>query len=160
MEFTQPLSLGIESSEELLALWLDHSIAINDEQALIDAFNEALPYDIRVTAVKLGQLRSGGKNSIGSKYWGSEYRVQFHDDSAAAKFEEFAQKKEIQFEAESKLVIALTLAETKDGGGSISKLLKEGLETDNCLEHCTVKRTRLLGRRSEESACESLANLL
>jgi radical SAM family uncharacterized protein/radical SAM-linked protein len=160
MEFTQPLSLGIESSEELLALWLDHSIAINDEQALIDAFNEALPYDIRVTAVKLGQLRSGGKNSIGSKYWGSEYRVQFHDEASAAKFEEFAQKKEIQFEAESKLVIALALAETKDGGGSISKLLKEGLETDNCLEHCTVKRTRLLGRRSEDLACESLANLL
>jgi hypothetical protein len=108
----------------------------------------------------LGQLRIGGKNSIGSKYWGSAYRIQFHEETAAAKFMDFVRNKGIPFEAESKLILSLTLTDAKDGSGSISKLLKECLETENFLKHCAVKRTKLFGRRSKDAACEPLADLL
>ncbi|MCX7026928.1 MAG: TIGR03960 family B12-binding radical SAM protein [Spirochaetes bacterium] len=161
MEFTQPLSLGIESEEELLALWLDHTIEITEEKALLDAFSKALPEDIRVKTARLGLRRSEGKNSIGSLYWGSEYRVVFKDKETASKFlaAVAARKPSVVVSPALDLLFNVVLAEAKDGDGSISKLLKQALETDNLLTVCSVTRTRLLGKRGD-GPCEPLITML
>ena len=149
MEFNQPLSLGIESEEELVALWLNQDMTILDRDLLLQAFAEALPGDIEVKDVRLGLKRSEGKNTIGSKYWASEFRISFNDRLISRKFLEAMANRNIECTMVSDCGISLILQDAKPGAGSISKMLKEVLETGTFLQHCSVTRTRLLGKLGE-----------
>ena len=149
MEFSQPLSLGIVSEEELLALWLDHDLTLDDEKKLLAGFANTLPRDLKVRQVRLGLRRSDGRKSIGSIYGASEYRIAFKNVADCVKVREFLENRGIEILKQSVCQIQLLLPETKPGIGSISRILKDSLESERFLESCSVTRMRLYGKRVE-----------
>lgn len=83
MEFTSPLSLGFESTGELCAVWLAAIFEIIDIEVFRHTLNTFLPSGLEVSEIRLGALRSQGKDSIGSLYTGAKFALLPKTESAA-----------------------------------------------------------------------------
>ena len=149
MEFTQPLALGLESSDDIMAVWLHQEITISDEASFIAAFNQALPEGISVNAIKIGKKRSEGKNSIGSLYWGSQYHINvFHAESYSRLNEALLAAGEnglaeiIAYPGNNSISIALN--DAHGGDRNIMKLLCRALPKETILEQCSIRRVKSL----------------
>ena len=149
MEFTQPLALGLESSDDVMAVWLHREITIIDESAFISAFNKALPEGISVNAIKIGKMRSEGKNSIGSLYWGSEYHIHlYHAENYHLLYEALlaaSEQKLLEFNADPKRnSVIVSLNDAHGGERNITKILRAALSKDAVLEQCHIRRVKSL----------------
>lgn len=144
MELTQPLALGMESSEDLMAAWLSKELSILDSGLFLKAFNACLPRGLKVEEFRIGSKRSLGKKSIGSLYWGSSYEVRFrnHEDYGLVSRLELARE---AFEESVKddigLKIVLRLADARGGERNIQKILSDVLACEKPLERCSIRRT-------------------
>jgi radical SAM-linked protein len=144
MELTQPLALGMESSEDLMAVWLSREVSIHDSGLFLKAFNACLPRGLKVETFRTGSRRSLGKKSIGSLYWGSRYEVRFRNPEdfrlvstlqlAREAFEESGIH-EIGFE------ISLRLADAHGGERNIQSIISKALACEKPLERCSIRRT-------------------
>jgi radical SAM superfamily enzyme YgiQ (UPF0313 family) len=76
MELTQPLALGIESEDDIIALWLKCDARLEDHDAFVAGLQSLLPQGIKIRKARIAKRRSDGKKSIGSVYWGSEYEIE------------------------------------------------------------------------------------
>jgi len=149
MEFTQPLALGIESSDDIMAVWLNREITINDEAAFIEVFNKALPYGISVNAIKIGKKRNEGKNSIGSLYWGSQYHIDvFHAENYSRLSEALlaaGEKGLAEIIADpGNNSISIEFNDAHGGDRNIMKLLCGALSKETILEQCSIRRVKSL----------------
>ncbi len=80
MELTQPLALGIESDDDIIALWLKCDADLTDRDAFIARIQSLLPQGIFLRRARIAKRRTEGKKSIGSIYWGSEYVIRSSRD--------------------------------------------------------------------------------
>jgi len=147
MELTQPLALGLQSGEDVLAVWLQSAIEVSDEQALIAAFNRCVPRGIRVEAFRVGRRRAEGKHTIGSHYWGSSYSVAFgsrSDFERARTSLSCANANESIKVDENKLSLELTLNDAHGGNRNILRLLGAALGDEKPLSRCMITRVACL----------------
>ena len=147
MELTQPLALGLQSGEDLLAVWLQKDIEIIDEQTFIDAFNRCVPRGVQIESCRIGRRRVEGKHTIGSHYWGSSYSVIFNSPSdfdQAQKSLACAQSNETIHSDEKDLAIAITLNDAHGGDRNVMRILAAALCEEKPLSRCTVTRTACL----------------
>ena len=147
MEFSQPLALGVESEDDIMAIWLKRDLIINDKLSFIESFNKVLPKGIHVNDIKLGKKRSEGKNSIGSLYWGSQYEasnINEEDMRLLSNSLSIASSNENSLEEISSLserrAITLILNDAHGGDRNIIKLFAKGLHCENVLERCSIRR--------------------
>jgi len=143
------LALGIESSDDIMAVWLNREITINDEAAFIEVFNKALPYGISVNAIKIGKKRNEGKNSIGSLYWGSQYHIDvFHAENYSRLSEALlaaGEKGLAEIIADpGNNSISIELNDAHGGDRNIMKLLCGALSKETILEQCSIRRVKSL----------------
>lgn len=78
LEFAQPLSLGIESDQEICALYLHNNVYKRvHAETLLQHLNAALPAGIRITAASVQPYRQGAEKprSLMSRFWGADYRI-------------------------------------------------------------------------------------
>jgi radical SAM superfamily enzyme YgiQ (UPF0313 family) len=147
MELTQPLALGLQSGEDVLAVWLQAGIDLYDEQAFIEAFNRCVPRGIRVESFRIGRRRADGKHTIGSHYWGSSYRVSFTSrsdlDLALSALGSVNPNESLRSD-ETAMVIEITLNDARGGDRNIVKLLAAALGDEKPLSRCTIIRTACL----------------
>ncbi len=147
MELTQPLALGLQSGEDLLAVWLQKDIEIIDEQTFIDAFNRCVPRGIRIESCRIGRRRVEGKHTIGSHYWGSSYNIIFNSPSdfcQARNSLACAMSNETIHSEEKNLAITITLNDAHGGDRNVLRLLAAALCEEKPLSRCTVTRTACL----------------
>lgn len=147
MELTQPLALGLQSGEDVLAVWLQSAIEVSDEQALIAAFNRCVPRGIRVEAFRVGRRRAEGKHTIGSHYWGSSYSVAFgsrSDFERARTSLSCANANESIKVDENELSLELTLNDAHGGDRNILRLLGAALSDEKPLSRCMITRVACL----------------
>ena len=146
MEFSQPLALGIESSDDIMAVWLNREITISDEAVFIAAFNQALPNGISINAIKLGKKRSEGKNSIGSLYWGSQYVVRVFRDEYYQMLSKSLHAADDGLEElivdDNSNTLHITLNDAHGGDRNVMKLISSALSTEKTLELCSISRAR------------------
>jgi hypothetical protein len=145
MEFTQPLALGVESEDDIAAVWLIRGLKILDKDRFIATFNKALPKGILVNDIRQGKKRSDGKNSIGSLYIGSLYNISFKnlEDSrlAARTFSGSNMLFDMVFDEERKS-ISVFANDVHGGDGNIVKLLISMFDCEKILDQCSIRRER------------------
>ena len=73
LEFAHPLSLGVESGDEIAMIFLDEDFSPSE---FLRLSNGSLPEGMRFTAADFFELPAGIK-SIMSWYWGSDYELRF-----------------------------------------------------------------------------------
>ncbi|HWR10920.1 MAG TPA: TIGR03960 family B12-binding radical SAM protein [Rectinemataceae bacterium] len=150
MEFSQPLALGIESDDDIMAVWLNSSLEIKDLKAFVQAFNKCLPKGIVVVDVRIGKSRSEGKNSIGSLYWGSRYKAIIDSADNYRLLENAlveANLHEAKLADAPSRTIAVTLNDAHGGDRNIIKLFSSALDAEKVLEHCSIRRESSLALR-------------
>ena len=147
MELTQPLALGLQSGEDVLAVWLHSAIEVIDEPAFIAAFNRCVPRGIRIESFRIGRPRIDGKHTIGSHYWGSKYRVAFDSradfDQALAALVCTNPSEEIKSDRAA-AVIEISLNDARGGDRNIVRLLSAALGNEEPLSRCKVTRMACL----------------
>lgn len=90
IELNQPLSLGIKSEEELIAVWINKDISLYNIDIFKSILQSLLPSGLNLKEIRLGKLRKEGKNSIGALYFGSKYRIKlFQKDTFESVLETF-----------------------------------------------------------------------
>lgn len=145
MELNSPLALGIESQDEIMAVWLKAPIEIIDKAAFINAFNQALPRGIVINNLRIGKSRSEGKNSIGSLYWGADYEL------AAKRQEDFIVlgKAITQYNIHQAMsvdtdtkTISLTLNDARGGERNVMKIIARALNCEKVIERCAVTKRK------------------
>jgi len=143
MELTTPLALGIESLDEIMAVWLKAPIEIADKAVFIDSFNQVLPRGIEIADIQLGKNRSEGKNSIGSLYWGSAYRITFKHrkdfEITRLAMDEFNLHSTITHEEEFG-TMTVVLNDAKGGERNILRILERGLNCEKVIDRCSVTK--------------------
>jgi len=154
MEFSQPLALGVESDDDIMAVWLNSSLEIADSGAFIKAFNSCLPKGIVVNDVRIGKSRSEGKNSIGSLYWGSRYEARMDDDENFKRLEntltEASLHEAISTDASTRSIM-ITLNDAHGGDRNIIKLFSNALDAEKVLDHCSIRRKSSLILQDEKA---------
>ncbi len=143
MELTQPLALGMESSEDLMAVWLSKELVILDLELFLKEFNRCLPRGIHVESVRIGNRRSLGKKSIGSLYWGSRYEVHFSNpqDFGLASQSNLAREALEEFTIDqNEMKVSVRLADARGGERNIQKILSGLLACEKPLERCSIRR--------------------
>ena len=154
MEFSQPLALGVESDDDIMAVWLNSSLEIADSGAFIKAFNSCLPKGIVVNDVRIGKSRSEGKNSIGSLYWGSRYEARMDDDENFKRLEntltEASLHEAISTDASTRSIM-ITLNDAHGGDRNIIKLFSNALDAEKVLDHCSIRRKSSLILQDENA---------
>lgn len=170
MEFTQPLALGIQSDDDIMAVWLAKELEILSEKDFIAAFNAALPRGLRVGSLRLGRFRREGKNTIGSLYWGSRYEMQIPDEKARSAWYAAAQGSLGQCAvpggggaavSETPTGLSLLLQDARGGEQNIARLLERWAELageDALAARAAVKRAASLSA-SPDSLHNSLQRL-
>lgn len=153
MEFSQPLALGVESDDDIMAVWLNSSLEITDSGAFIEAFNSCLPKGIVVNDVRVGKSRIEGKNSIGSLYWGSRYEARIDNDENYRRLEnaltEASIHETVSTDASTRS-IAITLNDAHGGDRNIIRLFSSALDAEKVLEHCSIRRKSSLTLQEEK----------
>ncbi|PKL06611.1 MAG: B12-binding domain-containing radical SAM protein [Spirochaetae bacterium HGW-Spirochaetae-9] len=143
MEFSQPLALGIESDDDIMAVWMGSEIIIDDRETFIDAFNRCMPAGIIVNDIRIGKHRNEGKNTIGSLYWGSSYHIIAHDSDDLLKLEKglnTARPHEFIRTEKEKNSVECTVNDARGGDRNIIRLVEQALERENILERLAVRR--------------------
>lgn len=145
MEFTQPLALGVESEDDIAAVWLIRGLKILDKDRFIATFNKELPKGMLINDIRQGKKRSDGKNSIGSLYIGSLYTISFknlEDSRLAAKtFSGSNMLLDMVFDEERKS-ISLFANDAHGGDGNVVKLLINMFGCEKNLDRCSIRRER------------------
>lgn len=147
MELTQPLALGLQSGEDILAVWLQSGVEIYDEPAFIAAFNRCVPSGIHVESCRIGMRRAEGKHTIGSHYWGSSYSIAFNspaDFVQAQRSLVCAKASEAIDIDENDMSIRMTLNDARGGDRNVLRLLASALSDEKPLSRCAVTRTACL----------------
>ena len=72
LEFAHALSLGVESYDEVAAVFMDATFA---PQEFLKRCNRSLPEGMRFTRAVFGEFPQGVKSAM-SYYWGSDYRLE------------------------------------------------------------------------------------
>lgn len=152
MEFTQPLGLGISSEYEILAVWLKNIIQITDLDLLIKSFNRQLPQGIEVIAVRFGKKRFEGKNSIGTLYAGSSYKISLKGDKFDLIKREIAKRTEIDSINELLKTVTIFVNDSHGGENNIQYILKDILQTENILDECNIVKIRSWAQSPENSS--------
>ena len=143
MEFSQPLALGIESDDEMMAIWLASKLTINDRSSFLDAFNRCMPAGIVVNDVRIGKHRSEGKNTIGSLYWGSEYHVFVSNKDDMARLEQgLSSEKPYEFVTvdKDKNLVDITVNDARGGERNIVRLIEKVLGSERILDRLSIRR--------------------
>ena len=72
LEFAQPLSLGIESDDEICSLYVHDTI---QPEIFSSLFNRALPHGLRVNAAMISRYLCGAEraDSLMQRFWGGDY---------------------------------------------------------------------------------------
>jgi radical SAM family uncharacterized protein len=168
IELNQPLALGIDSLEEILAVWLSKDISIYNMSLLISAINSLLPAGILINGIRLGKRRKDGKNTIGSLYLGSRYRIALTDKNHAATLFSFFSESphcsniEIGHDEESESsVVAADIFDAHGKDSSLISMVRSALCADNYYELCTISRISILaGNVTEKAASTRLYDIL
>ncbi len=140
LELNQPLALGVESRDEIAALWLLKNLSESECSELFTLFNSRLPAGLELNKLRQGRKRSEGKNSIGSLYKGSMYSIAFFDPKDKALFAEFLKRLFIDYtetEAES---VSLYLADSHGAERNVIKLIAAALGEEKVLSRCGIVR--------------------
>jgi len=147
MEFSQPLALGIESSDDIMAVWLKSGLDISDNDGFIKDFNKVLPEGLVVRDIRLGRNRGEGKKSIGSLYWGSRYEARImslEDFRCIEKIEwESEAPESLGFDADTRKLL-ITLNDAHGGDRNIVKLLSSALGAEKVMDRCMIRRLESL----------------
>ncbi|MDP2816621.1 MAG: TIGR03960 family B12-binding radical SAM protein [Rectinemataceae bacterium] len=147
MEFSQPLALGIESDDDIMAVWLGSDIRIENTQVFIEAFNGCMPAGIVVNDIRKGKQRSEGKNTIGSIYWGSEYHITVQDKDDLVKLEKglsAARLHELVTVDTMKNCVSIVLNDARGGERNVIRVVEQVLERENILTGIAVRRGKSL----------------
>ena len=153
MELTSPLALGIESLDEIMAVWLKAPLEIIDEIAFISAFNKALPRGISINRLRIGKKRSEGKNSIGSLYWGSEFEIGTNTREDFVTLQGFILEYNLHTTLccnEDSRKLSVVLNDAKGGERNMMKIISRALNCEKILERCTVTKARCYCLNNEE----------
>lgn len=147
IELNQPLALGIESEEELLAVWLDKDIYIHNKEIMKNRLQALLPAGIRVNEIRLGKRRREGKNTIGSMYLGSRYSVSFDQANLAQAF--FSSIRDNPHCANAglshdSLTILVDVFDARGKESSLTAMLKSSLGTESILGGTKIIRKSIL----------------
>ena len=145
MELNQPLSLGIESHDEIAAFWLTKTLTEDECLELYGQLGSRLPAGLVLNKLRQGKKRSEGKNSIGSLYKGSRYSVLFYDDRDRKTFIEYLAKLSIELSDEVSRsrpegAVALYLADSRGAERNIHKIISAALTVEGVLSRCSIVR--------------------
>lgn len=146
IELNQPLALGIDSLEELLAVWLSKTISIYDIQLLTNSLESLLPAGIKITGVRLGKRRREGKNTIGSLYLGSRYQVSLYDKRHAETLVSFLASNphcsniDLINDNDTSFAIAVDILDAHGKDSSLVTMIKSALASENYFDLCTISR--------------------
>jgi len=145
MELNPPLGLGIESLDEIMAVWIRAPMEITDMPALINAFNLVLQRGILINSLKIGKKRSEGKNSIGSLYCGSSYELKPMHPADYSLLRDFFMERNLheafRYDEESK-ELSITLNDAKGGELNITKIVAFALSCEKAIERCSITRSK------------------
>ena len=143
MEFSQPLALGIESGDDIMAIWLASDLRIDNRSSFLDAFNTCMPAGIRIDYVRIGRHRREGKNTIGSLYWGSTYQVFVRDKKDLSRLGQYLVSErphETVAIDNDKSLIEITLNDARGGERNIARLIEKALDSDKILDRLSIRR--------------------
>lgn len=147
MEFSQPLALGIESDDDIMAVWLGNDITIEDTEAFVESFNRCMPAGIVVNDLRKGKQRSEGKNTIGSLYWGSEYHITVQNKDDLIRLEKglsVARLHELVTVDALENSVSVLLNDSRGGERNVIRLAEQVLERQNVLADIAIRRARSL----------------
>ncbi len=165
MELTQPLFMGVESLDEVLALWLLLPLSENQLSELRDKLSACLPTGIEINMLRQGKKRSLGKNSIGSLYWGSSYGFNFFNATDMESFLAELAALSIPVLQDDKppvnrLSVKVELNDARGGERNAMKLLSKALDsansTESLLERCKVMRLQSFATQENGSRGDAL----
>ncbi len=142
MELNQPLSLGMESLDEIAALWLLKDLTESECSELFDMLNTRLPAGLELNRLRQGKKRSEGKKSIGSLYNGSMYSISFFDSKDKASFEDFLKDFPIQYDQNERDSLSLYLADSRGAERNAAKLVSSALGDEKVMSRCRIVRDR------------------
>ena len=152
MELNAPLGLGIESLDEIVAVWINAPMEIKDSSALISAFDQALPRGISINKLKIGKKKSEGRNSIGSLYHGSSYRLKPVDPADYLFLRNFFKERNLhevlRCDDDSK-ELSIRLNDARGGESNVSKIIASALNCEKAIERCSITRYECLCLREE-----------
>ncbi|HEY9055371.1 MAG TPA: TIGR03936 family radical SAM-associated protein, partial [Rectinemataceae bacterium] len=164
MELSQPLSLGVESLEELAALWLYSDISMIPIEAIRRDIQSGLPKGMKIRSIKIGKSRSAGRQTIGALYFGSVYRVEFDEPEELAAFKTWSAENapSLQIDTETDVYEPRTetgiscqlMADERKGRGSMASILRKfGVNPK-------ITRLSILGTDGKDSKPVPLYDLL
>ena len=145
MELTQPLSLGLESHDEIIAFWLKTELSESECLELFHQLKRRLPAGLEIGRLKQGKKRSEGKNSIGSLYKGSMYSVLFFNDKDKKTFIDYLNDLSIEVseagpDSHNVGVISLYLADAHGAERNVHRLISAALNEEKALSRCSIIR--------------------
>jgi radical SAM-linked protein len=154
MEFSQPLALGIESDDDIMAVWLGSEVTIDDRLAFIDAFNRCMPAGIIVDDIRIGKRRDEGKNTIGSLYWGSVYKLIVKDKDDLSRLEQGLSAtrlhEHVAVDKENNL-INIVLNDARGGERNVVRLIEQVLASEKILDRLTIRRKSSLASNGDSA---------
>lgn len=150
MEFSQPLALGMESEDDLFAVWLAAGMELTDRGSLVNEFNAALPVGLEVREMRIGSKRSEGKRSIGSLYGGSSYRIREKESGILKKLIPVLQGAGFGVMPTEEAGSVLVSAQDFAGSGlNMMKVLREALPDGEVFGYVDIVRERCLAKSSD-----------
>ena len=161
LEFAQPLSVGIESSDEIASVYVQDTIHAD---YFCQAMNPALPPGFRITAASATPYTHGAPKSASlmSRYWGARYRIEFSPQAAqeaaeavlrSAQAESFIQDARVESSSEQISAIELSLQQHPRSG--IMKWLTAILEGSPFEQGLRVTRLQSLSRSDRNPETEA-----
>jgi radical SAM-linked protein len=142
MELNQPLALGIESLDEIAALWLLKDLSELECNELFELLNKRLPAGLELNRLRQGKKRSEGKKSIGSLYNGSIYSVSFFDSKDKDSVKDFLKDFPIEYDENEHDSLSLYLADSRGAERNAVKLVSSALGDEKVLNRCRIVRDR------------------
>lgn len=150
MEFNQPLGLGIASEYEVLAVWLNEEVEIIDFDLFLTSLNAQLPAGIEVIQFKFGKRRAEGKNSIGTFYAGSSFKINLQQQSSQSSrvqpadvmnmlIDRLSKRTKIELVDEAEKSITVFIDDSH--GGTIQTILKDCLEMESIVDIVHIIKT-------------------
>ncbi|HTX74392.1 MAG TPA: TIGR03960 family B12-binding radical SAM protein [Rectinemataceae bacterium] len=157
LELLQPLPLGLGSEEDLGLVTVSEAIGETD---FLNNMNTRLPEGVQLHAARIIESRPGVKqSSLGSRLWGSEFRLHFERSEGQAalaeriRYElEAAPMDQARVELASATEILLRLPNPPSKEYGLMKLLERCLEPDPVFHALKIVRTRALALKDGEPA--------
>ena len=161
LEFAQPLSVGIESSDEIASVYVQDTIHAD---YFCQAMNPVLPAGFRITAATATPYTHGAPKSASlmSRYWGARYRIEFSTQATqavaqavllSAQAESFIQ--DIREESWSDRITAVELSLQQHPRSGIMKWLTAILERSPFEQGLRLTRLQSLSRSDQTPRVEA-----